>query len=205
MDFIKDLLDHSHKAGERLGSNNKWRFNCVIKILSLGSWENTAKNELYKLNLFSAKMRFNFIFSTLFRLHLWKVSLFRLSVLESVHVFVCVCAGGESHLVVLQRSRVERPTQEELSYHTSQRPHVYGLTKWQAQNNLWSPAERKEKEKVTPGSCSPSIITNRSYWHNPENNKISMDWQEWKGWDRCSFCWMELKRGWTGMFMRTKR
>lgn len=128
-----------------------------------------------------------------------------LRVCMCVRAFVCVCAGGESHLVVLQRSRVERPTQEELSYHTSQRPHVYGLTKWQAQNNLWSPAERKEKEKVTPGSCSPSIITNRSYWHNPENNKISMDWQEWKGWDRCSFCWMELKIGWTGMFMRTKR
>lgn len=52
------------------------------------------------------------------------------------------------YLVVLQRSRVQGPAQKELGYHTTQRPHVYGLTKWQAQNNLWSPAETKERHKA---------------------------------------------------------
>lgn len=51
----------------------------------------------------------------------------------------------ECYLVVLHRSGVEGPAQEELCYHTAQRPHVYGLAEWQAQNDLRSPAETKQR------------------------------------------------------------
>lgn len=47
------------------------------------------------------------------------------------------------YLVVLWGSRVEGPSQKELRYHTAKRPHVYGLTERQAQDDLRSPAEKK--------------------------------------------------------------
>lgn len=46
------------------------------------------------------------------------------------------------YLVILQGPRIKGPAQEKFSYHTSQGPHIYGFTKWQSQNNLWSPVEK---------------------------------------------------------------
>lgn len=57
------------------------------------------------------------------------------------------CECEECYLVVLQSSGIEGPAQEQLSYHTAKWPHVDGLTKWQAQNNLWSPAETRGGRK----------------------------------------------------------
>lgn len=46
------------------------------------------------------------------------------------------------YLIVLWSSRVEGPSEEELSYHAAQGPHVYGLTEGQAQNDLRSPVDK---------------------------------------------------------------
>lgn len=46
-----------------------------------------------------------------------------------------------TYLVILQGPGVKGPAQEKLSNHTAQGPHVYGFTKWQSQNNFWSPVE----------------------------------------------------------------
>ena len=55
------------------------------------------------------------------------------------------------YLVVLQGSRVERPTKKELSHHTAQGPHVYGLGERKSQDNLRSSTRRKgnaEKKRI---------------------------------------------------------
>lgn len=46
------------------------------------------------------------------------------------------------YLIILRGPRVEGPTEEELGYHTAQGPHVNGLTERQAQDDLWSSANR---------------------------------------------------------------
>lgn len=73
------------------------------------------------------------------------------SVRYSVACKSLVCVGEECYLVVLQRSGVEGPAQEKLSYHTAQWPHVDGLTKRQTQNNLWSPAEKNKNKGSRKG------------------------------------------------------
>lgn len=46
-------------------------------------------------------------------------------------------------LVVLRGSRIQRPSQEELSNDTSQRPHVDGLAEGEAQDDLWSSGDQQ--------------------------------------------------------------
>lgn len=64
---------------------------------------------------------------------------------DSFIVYIWDCLKSHTimmcYLVVLWSSGVKRPSQEELSYYTTQRPHVYGLTERQAKDDLWSPAD----------------------------------------------------------------
>lgn len=50
-----------------------------------------------------------------------------------------------SYLVILRRSGVERPAQEQLGNDTTQGPHVDGLTEWQTQDDLWSSANTSKQ------------------------------------------------------------
>lgn len=51
------------------------------------------------------------------------------------------------YLIILRGPRIEGPSQEELSYHTAQGPHVYGLTERQAQDDLRSPGDRENTQR----------------------------------------------------------
>lgn len=50
----------------------------------------------------------------------------------------------KNYLIIFEGSGIERPAQKEFSDHTSQRPHVYGFTERQAENDLWSPTQDKD-------------------------------------------------------------
>lgn len=54
------------------------------------------------------------------------------------------------YLVVLQGPGVKRPAQKKLSNHTTKGPHVYGFTKRQSQNDLWSPVGQIIHTPVSP-------------------------------------------------------
>lgn len=53
------------------------------------------------------------------------------------------------YLVVLQGPGVKGPAQKKFRDHTAEGPHVYGFTKRQSQNNLWSPVEQTKHTTVS--------------------------------------------------------
>ena len=68
---------------------------------------------------------------------------------HSVCACVCVCSvkRGVADLVILRGPGIEGPSQEQLSDHAAQRPHVDGFTERQSQDDLWGSANKSTLEQ----------------------------------------------------------
>lgn len=76
--------------------------------------------------------------------------------------------GIRCYLIILRGPRVEGPTEEELGYHTAQGPHVNGLTERQAQDDLWSSANRGGK---VVWLCISGIFSSKNKIYTAEHEK----------------------------------
>lgn len=71
------------------------------------------------------------------------------------------CHSNLPYLIILGRSGVEGPSQEQFRHHAAQRPHIDSLAERQAQNDLWSTVIPRLQVRIahrfTDMRCTPEI------------------------------------------------